>query len=215
MLPRVQSGVTGHLLHPLFVRVLGDTADSDLAAVQVEEEQYISSYQPAPGQHLNRKEVGSRQHCPVTMDEVGPGGGPTPFRRRSDAMPQQNVAHVWSDTRCPKLPRAPTIRSYPHPEFSRASRTTSSSISGLMRGRPMSRRCFEPSNLCAMSPAIPGGDGVGPGHTSDLLQRLPAESLTDLGQRGPSLRRLVVGPVYNEIGRQAYPSIISHPEISS
>jgi hypothetical protein len=60
--------------HPLFVRVLRHTADSDLAAVQVEEEQHIPSYQPAPGQHLNRKEVGSRQHCPVTMDEVGPGG---------------------------------------------------------------------------------------------------------------------------------------------
>jgi hypothetical protein len=93
MSPRVQSGVTGYLLHPLFVRVLGHTADSDLAAVQVEEEQHIPSYQPAPGQHLNRKEVGSRQHCPVTMDEVGPGGGPTPFRCRSDAMPPQNVAH--------------------------------------------------------------------------------------------------------------------------
>src|ERR1700722_6981869 len=38
--PRAQSGVTGHLLHPLFVRVLGDTADSNHAAVQVEEEQY-------------------------------------------------------------------------------------------------------------------------------------------------------------------------------
>src|ERR1700674_1225380 len=42
----VRSGVTGHLLHPLHVRVLGDTADSDLAAVQVEEEQHMPSYHP-------------------------------------------------------------------------------------------------------------------------------------------------------------------------
>ena len=159
------------------------------------------------------------------------GAGPMPCRRR--------MLPVWSDTRCPKLPRAPTIRSYPHPEFSRASRTTSSSISGPMRGRPTSRRCFEPSNLCAMSPAIPGQDGVRPGHASDLLQHLPAESLTDLGQRGPLsivqsqdlftmrfqdpiLRREVLvlqQPFLIDqtgcVGQQAYPLVISHPEISS
>jgi hypothetical protein len=88
-------------------------------------------------------------------------------------------------------------------------------------------------------PAIPGEHGVRPGHASDLLQRLPAESLTDLGQRGPLsivqsqdlftmrfqdpiLRRevLVLQLQFlidqtGRIGQQTYPLIISHPEISS
>src|SRR5580704_13663460 len=106
------------------------------------------------------------------------GAGAMPCRRRM-------LPTVWSDTRCPKLPRAPTIRSYPHPEFSRASRTTSSSISGLIRGRPTARRCFEPPNLCAMSRRYQARMVSGPATQATCCKRLPTESLTDLGQRGP------------------------------
>ena len=113
MAPRVQSGVTGYLLHPLSSRVLGHTADSDLAAVQVEEEQHIPSYQPAPGQHLNRKEVGSRQHCPVTMDE-------SRSRWWSDSVSVQERCHAAAEC-CP--PSGPTPGVLNCPGLLRSGRT--------------------------------------------------------------------------------------------
>src|SRR5579864_7382682 len=49
------------------------------------------------------------------------------------------------------LASAPTIRSYPQPEFSRAILTISVSRSCPIRGRPGYWRCLEPSNLLAIS----------------------------------------------------------------
>src|SRR5215471_17773227 len=49
------------------------------------------------------------------------------------------------------MARAPTMRSYPQPEFSLAKRTMSASSSGAMRGRPGEVRSLAPSNLRAMS----------------------------------------------------------------
>jgi hypothetical protein len=45
---------------------------------------------------------------------------------------------------------------------------------------------FRAVELVRDEPAIPGEDGVRPGHASDLLQPLPAESLTDLGHPPPA-----------------------------
>ena len=106
--------------------------------------------------------------------------------------------------------------------------------------RPTGRSApFRAVELVRDEPAIPGEDGVRPGHASDLLQRLPAESLTDLGQPGPlsidqSQDRLTMrfqNPILRHevfvlqqqflidqtghIGQQAYPLVISHPESSS
>jgi hypothetical protein len=49
------------------------------------------------------------------------------------------------------LVRAPTMRSYPQPVFSRAIRTTRASTSGATAGRPGYRRCLEPSTFLATS----------------------------------------------------------------
>src|SRR5208282_2521032 len=51
----------------------------------------------------------------------------------------------------PRLARAPTIRSYPQPGFSRAIFTINRSSSESVLGLPAPRRALEPSNLRATS----------------------------------------------------------------
>src|SRR5215472_6081526 len=66
-------------------------------------------------------------------------------------MAKRILPTVWSEIGCPRLASAPTMRSYPQPEFSRAKRTTSSSTIAEIRGRPGYGRDREPSNLRAIS----------------------------------------------------------------
>jgi hypothetical protein len=68
--------------------------------------------------------------------QVGPsrrGAGGTPWRRRT-------VATLIFDTRMPNFLSSPTMRRYPHREFSAARRQISLTVSSDRAGRP-DRRC--------------------------------------------------------------------------
>src|SRR5258705_4688304 len=84
-------------------------------------------------------------------NEILPGGILAPLGCRLDPVAAKDVAHRLIGNGMPRLARAPTMRSYPQPEFSLAKRTMSASTSGVMRGRPGEVRNLEPSNLRAMS----------------------------------------------------------------
>jgi hypothetical protein len=64
------------------------------------------------------------------------------LRSRTGSIPwsRRMLPTVVSEISCPRLARAPWMRSWPHAGFSRPMRNTSSMISGRTRGRPTARR---------------------------------------------------------------------------
>ena len=70
----VHRHVPGHLLHPRLVRVDGDPGDVHLAALEMDEKQYVVGHQPSQREDLYREKVGPRQHRQVSPNEFRPGG---------------------------------------------------------------------------------------------------------------------------------------------
>src|SRR5580700_9181458 len=91
--PGLLSSAASDLLHPLLIRMSGDTRHRDSAAFQMKEEQYIIGRQPPPGEHFHREEIGTRQHIHVSGNKVLPRGGLASLGGWSDPVAAQNVAH--------------------------------------------------------------------------------------------------------------------------
>jgi hypothetical protein len=144
-------GVASHLNHPLGGRMSGQTGETDAARFQMNEEQDVVGGEASPGEHFDGEEVGTCQDGHVRGDEILPGGILAPLGCRLDPVSAKDVAHRLIGNGVAEIARAPTMRSYPQPEFSLAKRTMSASSSGAMRGRPGEVRNLEPSNLRAMS----------------------------------------------------------------
>ena len=87
--PVLQGGVPGYLLHPILVGVCGDPGDGDSPALQMKEKQHVVRDQTSPGEHFDRKEVGSRQHVHVPADEFLPRSCLTPFGGGWNSVPAQ------------------------------------------------------------------------------------------------------------------------------
>src|SRR5215831_12104196 len=87
-----QGRIPCHLLHPALLRLIRDACDGHPSGLQMEKEEYIIGHQPTPCQHLYGEEIRSRQHGHVTANELAPGCGAFPLRRRRDALAAQDVA---------------------------------------------------------------------------------------------------------------------------
>src|SRR5450755_5086036 len=72
--PRLLGRATGDLLHPLLIRMSGNTGHSDATAPQVNEEQNVVGNQSSPCEHFHGEEVSTRQNIHARGDKVLPGG---------------------------------------------------------------------------------------------------------------------------------------------
>jgi len=111
----------GDLLHPLLIRMSGDTRHADAAAFQMNEKQHIVSHQAPPTQHLHGEEVSAGQDVHVSSDKVLPRSRLASLRSRSNAVASQNVPHRLvgqAVTQMPALRRCGHIPSqYSHAPF--------------------------------------------------------------------------------------------------
>jgi hypothetical protein len=84
--------VAGHLLHPGFVGMSGNPRRADAPTLQLNEEQNTIRHQPSPREHFDREEINPGQNCHVGLNELSPGRVLTPFGRRLNAVPPEDVA---------------------------------------------------------------------------------------------------------------------------
>ena len=91
--PSFHRRVSGHLLHPAFIRMGRDAGQFDLAALQVDEEQDLKRHQSAQGEHLDAEEVGSGEHRQVRADEGCPGRSTVALWSWRHTVAPQNVAN--------------------------------------------------------------------------------------------------------------------------
>jgi len=84
--------VTGHLLHPSFIRMPRDTRQAHTAALEMDEEQHIIGHQTPLREHFDREEIDAGQNRHMRADELLPGCVLAPFGCRRYAMPPQDVA---------------------------------------------------------------------------------------------------------------------------
>jgi hypothetical protein len=91
--------------------MIRDSSDGDPPAVQVNEESKMVRHQSSPGQHFDREEIRASENVPCRRMNsfqvvvlLLSGTGSMPCQRR--VLPT-----VWSDTRYPRLAKAPTIQS--------------------------------------------------------------------------------------------------------
>ena len=89
--PLLAGRVARHLLHPCLIRVPRDPGQTDAAALQMDEEQDVVSYQDAPSEDLYREEVDPGQHGKMRLNEFIPRSVLAPLGCRRDAMPLQMV----------------------------------------------------------------------------------------------------------------------------
>ena len=59
----------------------------------MQKEQNVVRHQAPPRQHLDREEIGSREHVQVPADEFLPSGRLTPLGGWCDVVAAQDVAH--------------------------------------------------------------------------------------------------------------------------
>ena len=57
--PSLLGRTAGDLLHPLLIRMSGDSRHVDSAAFQMKKEQHALGHQPPPGEHLRSEEIGA------------------------------------------------------------------------------------------------------------------------------------------------------------
>src|SRR5215471_8168596 len=99
----LQGRIPCHLLHPALLRLIRDACDGHPSGLQMEKEEYIVGHQPSPRQHLYGEEIRSRQYGHVTANELAPGCGAFPLRRRRDALAAQDVANRLIAHRVPQM----------------------------------------------------------------------------------------------------------------
>src|SRR5215469_15211771 len=183
--PRLAGRIPCHLLHPRLVWVPRYRGQADAAALQMNEEQNIVGHQAAPSKDLNREEVDPRQHGQMRLNEFLPRGSLAAFWRRRDAMPPQNVSHglirddvaeIGQRAHDPVVAPARILPCHLHNQ------------------RLQFRLDFRPTGIAAVFGSIellrdelsvPSQNGVRLGNTGHLRQRLSAEALTNLSERGP------------------------------
>src|ERR1022692_230716 len=91
------------------------------------------------------------------------GAGPSPCRLRI-------LPTVWSETRCPRLANAPTMRSWPQLGFWRANWSTNCSTSAGTNGRPgLTFRRAGKIPLVGDQPAMPFEQGFGLTDGNDVV----------------------------------------------
>ena len=177
--------VPGHLLHPRLVRVNGDPSDIHPAALKMDEKQHVIGHQPAQRQHLRREKVGPRQQRQVDPNEGRPGGRALALRRRRQTVALQDIANRLIGNLIPEIgqrPRNPVIA--PVPVLARQANDQ------LLDHSPDPRSARALTGLRAIEfagdqLAVPGQDGVRPGHSCDLAENLAAQAMADLAERGP------------------------------
>src|SRR5664280_2271678 len=102
--PLLHGHVAPHLFHPLLVRMGRDSGQTNSPTLQLDKEQYVVGNQALERKHFHREEIRFHQNIHMSADEVFPAGRMLPFRRRI-------LPTVWSDSRWPRLAKAPTMRS--------------------------------------------------------------------------------------------------------
>ena len=109
--PGFQGHVPGDLFHPVFIWMWSHPGQADLATLHMNEEQDIVSDQSLESDNFNGEEIGSSQNIQMSANEVLPTGGVLPLGSGRDVVATEDIAYVWSDSWCPRLAKAPTIRS--------------------------------------------------------------------------------------------------------
>jgi hypothetical protein len=184
--------VAGDLLYPRLVRVNGDPGDVHPAALKMDEKQHVVGYQPAKGQHLRREEVGPRQQHQVGPNEGRPGGHVSALRRRRQRVAVQDIANGLIGNLIPEIGQGahnPVIA--PVPVLARHANDQLLDLS--LDPRPARAltglRAIE---FAGDQLAVPGQDGVRPGHSCDLSEKRAAKRLNETtGQESKTIHRLL------------------------
>src|SRR5215472_13802689 len=90
--PLFHGHISGHLLHPVFIRITRNARQTNLPALQMNEKEHIVSHQAFEREDFNRKEVGPDQHRQVSSNEVSPAGRVLAFGGGWDAVAMKDVA---------------------------------------------------------------------------------------------------------------------------
>jgi len=80
--PSLLGRAASDLVHPLLIRMSGDSRHADPTAFQVKEEQHVIGHQPSPGQHFHREEISSSQHVHVGRGHAATAGAAEEQRRK-------------------------------------------------------------------------------------------------------------------------------------
>ena len=73
--PFVHGHVSGHLFHPLLIRMRRDARNLDITALKMNKEKHVLRDQAAQCEHFHGEEIGSRENGHVGANEVFPCGG--------------------------------------------------------------------------------------------------------------------------------------------
>ena len=154
------------------------------AALKMDEKQHVVGHQPAQRQHLRGEEVGPRQQRQMDPNKCAH----VVVRLRSGAggrrMPSQDIADRLIADLIPQIgqrPRNPVITPIP---------VLLGHANDQLLDLPLDpRSAWASTGLRAIEfagdqLAVPGQDGVRPGHSRHLGENLAAQSMADLAERG-------------------------------
>src|SRR5215467_6020636 len=109
--PILHRYVSRLLLHPLLVRIRRDPGQAHPPRLQLDEEKHVVRDQTFEGKDFHAEQVGPGQHLHVGANEVAPARRMLALWCRGNAMGLRTLPTVWSETLCPRLASAPTMRS--------------------------------------------------------------------------------------------------------
>jgi hypothetical protein len=182
--PSLLGGAAGDLLHPLLIRMSGDTGHADAAAFQVDEKQHIVSHQAPPTQHLHREEVCAGQNVHVGGDKIPPRSCLASLWCRSNAVASQNVSHRLIGQAMTQIgQRSNDAVISPASILTRHSHHQSFHVRGN-GGAAWILPASGTIELLGDESSIPGQDGVRLGNAGDLSERFAPHTPPDLGEGG-------------------------------
>jgi len=182
--PNLLGSAACDLLHPLLIRMSGDTRHADAAAFQMNEKQHIVSHQAPPTQHFHAEEVCAGQDVPVSGNEILPRGRLASLRSRSHGVASQNVSHRLIRQAVTQIgQRSDDAIISPASILTRHSHHQSFHVR-FNGGAAWIVSVFGTIKLLGDEPSIPSQDGVRLGDAGDLSERFASYTPPDLGEGG-------------------------------
>lgn len=176
--------VAGGLPHPFIGGIRRDSAEVDLAAADVDEEQDVMGDQTECGPDFGGEEVGCQQAIGVRLDEIGPTGFAFPHWRWIDAVFLKNVFDGLVAQTLAEIEQSPA-----NPSIS-AGRILAGELKDSFNHRGVGRwavdsfgfAAFRRVELFGDQLAVPAENRFGRDDTGNGIKSFATELFTDLGE---------------------------------
>lgn len=178
--------VAGDLLHPRLIGVGRDASDVDLSGGDFDEEEDVDGDEARGGENLGGKEVAGGDDVLVGLDEVGPGESGLAAVRGRYAMPLEDVADgLVADFVAEVAQSAHDAVITPGGVLSGELEDEFFDLRSDGWATLVSFGGVRAVELLGDEPSIPAQDRLGFDDGADVLERLAAQLLAQLGEANP------------------------------